>query len=1291
MTVLAWPRSEAIAVAPDDPGPWAGGVTVRDLAETAAMLCPLRRLLLLLGYDVAALYLQAAVGPQWARLDLASWGASGVTVAAGEKPGLPMVPDPGPLLAVGVVALPNAASPDTSLAVPLPVLPGTGWWTDDSFVYLGRLGASVPPVAGGYLTAMDAFIEAVVAGAAAGVEEVPPSPDSACGLVWLIDPAYWWADPVAMSTSLHVREMQASALEAKEAILADLTPQVFLADQVSGVSTPRRQSPIPLLRKEQGQPTLKQVLRWRDDKSYLAPARANQFFTNLEGLVRQLALTSLLPKETIDELRDMSWLGVLVTLVANGVLTPPALQIEVPGGGVTEPVEAKRVDECTVEVTVRGQLTITMRLVRDAAGIAVFPNEPAGEDRTILAPIREFTWDYLVPPDPTRAPVFVVVAAPGVDVDVPDSPAPVGWEPLVIRVQDAAVVPQWGTAVDPSLLLAPYEISPAGTQGFELVMPGQPPAAPGLQVLPRPDGVSLSYPLYPTGDGVKLVGVNITLGPDALGSPDERFAWDVTYYHDTRAGLVLPDPTAHVSVWVTAGVTVEVVTTVPTEFRDFRLQTEVWRVRDYADIPPFGSELPFDTGALEHFDRFADGWEPLWTSNDGEMPAGNFTPTGTFLEQLAFSAWLTFVADLMVGMIPLVGDVVDIADFAHALATGTDKWGQPVTKIGLICLGVGAMMPFASGSLAKGMGQTIEGLTRPVGAVPTPPTPMRLTGGTPATAGPVAFIEGVDTLVQRALRPQGMSVAEAETLVRRTTTWRNLSPFQRADVANSLRSFVSKYAQDFARTAVGQFLVLDDIVDATGTGFRIPSLKRDHGYWQSRMLAHDPNADTSVEAFIEAATLQRFAGPVGPPSLRSRAMLQALLGPGVVGGAVRKARRAACASTNWKSIAGLIFRRLPPSQQWLLERVMRGDLLDEVRGIINARTGDEARYGPMLWFQQIFLARSGVPRPSVGNYLDRVQALLAMISAAATPPGLTIDALRLLIGPTKSFYTKELAQLVVRALDILEHDMFEAAQRGLGDLLPIGDDAPRIEGVVGFIRALITGKGYEHGARHEIRMAAREVAAAPNVFIRMGAMLSGIADPILREGPDLLRYLGRNSVVADILQGKAYSSMQGLISNVSPPQWMLNGGPWRGPEIFRQTVSDIIRMAQSVPPYMVENLDGTGLVRFSGNFEIVIDRVYYLTSRAKPSGLSQKYIDRIGKLSVNQIKAHLSVDEVIEIIDDLKNIKSPEEIDELLVDYVLPNVEEQIEAFLKQPPEILSAALGVPVPDKGFTFTVRFE
>lgn len=1286
MTVLAWPRLRAIAVAPDDPGPWAGGVTTGDLAEAAGMLGPLRRLLLLLGYDVTTLHLQATVGSQWARLDLTTWIAGGVTVTAGEKPGLSMVSEP--LLAVGVVALPNAASPDSSLAVPLPVLAGTGWWTDDSFVYLGPLSAPAPSLAGGYVGSMDAFIEAVLAGAAAGVEEVPPSPDSACGLVWLIDPAYWWADPVAMSTSLYVREMQASALEAKEAILADLTPQVFLADQVSGVSTPRRQSPIPLFRSQQGQPTLKQVLRWREDKSYLAPARANQFFTNLEGLVRQLALTSLLPKETIDELRDEAWFGVLVTLVANGVLTPPALEVEVPGAEVTEPIEAKRVDECTVEVTVLGQLTITMRLVRDAAGNHVFPSEPSGEDLTILAPIREFTWDYLVPPDPTRAPVFVVVAAPGVDVDVPASPAPVGWEPLVIRVQDAAVVPEWGTGVDPSLLLAPYEISPSGTQGFELVMPDQPPAAPGLQVLPRPDGVSLAYPLYATGDGVKLVGVNITLGPDALGSPDERFAWDVTYYHDSRAGFVLPDPTAHVSVWVTAGVTVEVVTTVPTELRDYRLQTEVWRVGDYADIPPFGSELPFDTGALEHFAGFADGWEPLWTSNDGEMPAGNFTPTGTFVEQLAFSAWFTFVADLIVGMIPLVGDVVDIADFAHALATGTDKWGQPVTKIGLIAMGFGAMMPFASGSLAKGMGQTIEGLTRPVGAAPTP---MRLTGGPPATAGPVALTEGVDTLVQRALRPQGMSVTEAESLVRRTTTWRNLSPFERTDVANALRGFVSKYAQDFARTAVGQFLVLDDIVDATGTGFRMPSLKRDHGYWQSRMLANDPNADTSVEAFIEAATLQRFAGPVGPPSLRSRAMLQALLGPGVVGGAVRKARRAAQAAANWKSIAGLVFRRLPPSQAWLLERILRGDLLDEVRGIINARTGDEARYGPMLWFQQIFLTRSSVPRPSVGNYLERVQALLTMISAAADPPGLTIDTLRLLIGPTKSFYIKELAQLVVRALDILEHDMYEAARRGLGDLLPIGDDPPRIEGAVGFIRGLITGKGYEHGARHEIRTAAREVAAAANVFIRMGAMLPGIVDPILREGPDLLRYIGRNSIVADILQCKAYSSMQRLISNVPPPQWMQSGGPWRGPEIFRQTISDIIRMAQDVPPYQLQNLDGTGLVRFSGNFEFVIDRAYYLTSRATPSGLSQKYIDRIGKLSVNQIKAHLSVDEVIEIIDDLKNVKSAEEIDELLVDYVLPNVQEQIEAFLKQPPEVLSAALGVPVPDKGFTFTVRFE
>jgi hypothetical protein len=1278
--VLAWPRSSAVTAADDDTGPWAGGVTANDLAEAAGLIGPVRRLLLLLGYEVGALYLQAAGGSQWARLDLVTWVASGETVATGEKPDGSF--STGPLLAVGAVPLPNAASEGQALAAPLP--PGLGWHSDDSFLYLHAHDPGSSSVASAqFLETMDAFVETAVAAAAAGLEEVPPTPDSGSGLLWLIDPAYWWADPVGMSTSPHVRAMEASALEARETVFGELAPQVFLTDQVSGVATPRRPSPIPLFRGQQGPPTLKQVLRWRDDKSFLAPSLANQFFTNLHGLVHELALDARLPTAAIDELRDVSWLGVLVTLVANGVLTPPALEVEI-AGETTGPMEAERVDEHTVDVTVLGQLTVTIRRVRDADGNHVFPTEPAGEDHTILTPVPEFTWDYLVPPDPTRAPVFVVVAAPGVDVLVPSAPEPVGWELLIIRVQDVSLVPEWGTAVDPSLLLAPYEISPTPAQGFELQLPEQPPAAPSVQVLPRPDGVGLSYPMYPTGDGMQLVGVSITLGPDAIGSPDVRFAWDVTYYHDDRAGFILPDPTAHLSIWATAGVTVEVVTTIPTEFRDYQLQTEVWQVRDFADIPGFGSELPFDTGALAHFAGFAEGWEPMWTSSDGGMPARIFTPGGTFTDQIGFTALFTFLADLIVGMIPLVGDVVDIAEFAHALATGKDRWGQPVTGIGWIFLGVGAMMPFASGSLAKGMGQTIEGLTGPIGAVPAP---LRRTAGPAVTA-----TTGVDTLVQLARRPQGMSVKEAESLVRQTGAWRSLTPFERTEVAGALRGFVSRYAQEFARTVVGQFLVLDDLVDGTGQAFRIPSLRRDHGYWASRMLANDPNADTSVEAFIEAATLQRFAGPVGPPSMRSRAVLQALLGPGVVGGAVRRARRAASAAVNWKSLASLVFRRQPPSQNWLLDRILRGDLVGEVRNLINARTGDEATFGPLLWFQQIFLTRFSMPRPSVGNYVERVEALLALVARTANQPTVTIDSLRALLGPTKSFYTKELAELVVRALDLLETDLFDAARRGLGDVLPIGDGLPRIEGVLGFIRAVITGKGFEHGARHEIRMAAREIAAAGNVFIRMGARLPGILDTTLREGPDLLRYLGRSSIVADILQGKAYSSLRSLISTVEPPRWMLRGGPWRGPEIFRQTISDILRMANADPPFMVESLDGTGLVRFSGNFEIVIDRVYYLTSRARPSGLSERYINRISNLSVNEIGAHLTPDEIIEVIDDLKNVKSAEEIDELLEVYVLPHVQEQIEAFLRQPRADLNKALGVTIPDDmNFTFTVRFE
>lgn len=1291
MAALAWPRPGERVAPSGDAGPWAG-LTAADLAEVAGLAAPLRRLLVLLGYDVTALYVQPAPGLGWATLDLVTWVAG---ATAGPEPDGAQLDFEQPTLAVTATPLARADDPSVSMAVALPS--GFGWEPDGAAGFLYLTGdATLAGLSDRFLTVMDAFLDAAVAAAADQIEAADPAPGSGSGLLWLLDPAYWWADPVAMESSAHVREMQAAAAEARDAILSELGVAAFLTEQMSLLATSRGGPPLfPLFRGRLGAPTLQHLLRWVPGESMRAPRRADLFFTHLGQWVDERELGAVLTSPMIADLRDAAWFEVLLAAVTAGVLTPPALATEADTS--TAPTVAQRIDEHTVEVTVRGQLTITMRRVRDAAGDPVFPAEPAAEeDLSILTPIPEFAWDYLLPTDPVKVPLFVVVAAPGVEVDVPSSPPPVGWAPLVIRVQDRAVVPAWGTAVEPGLLLAPYEIAPYEAAEDAITLPAQPPAAPGVQVVPRPEGISLVYPMYPTGGGEQLVGVDILLGPDVLGSPDARFAWDVTYYQDDR-GDPVPDPAAHLSVWITAGVTVEVVTTALTELRDYRLRTEVWQVPDFRDIPPFGAELPFDTGSLEHFAGFAEDWEPTWTRADGLTPRLNYLPAGTQTQRLGYTSWFTTVVDLIVGQIPLVGDVVDIADFISALGSGRDKWGQPVSRFGFILMGFGALMPFVSGSLAKGMGQAIEGITGPIGALPhLPAAPPRLPGGAAprlpgASAVPPA--SGVDDLVERALRPVGMKVDDAASLVEQVSAWRSLSQAERRTVARQLKAFVEANAVEFGRTAVGRFLVLEDLVGAGGDSFRIPGLQREFGAWRSRMLRFDPTADVSVDAFVEAATLPRFAGAVRPPPMRTRAMLSALLGAAVVGGSVRQARRAASATQTWVSTADLVFRNSRPAQEWLLQRVRNGDLLAEVHRIVAARTGEELLHGPALWVQQLVVARSEVRRGLAPDYVGRVEQLLTMLAGGGSLADLPLAVMQKLTGPTKSFYTGEFAALLVRALDVVEHDL-ESAGRTLADVLPLADLRRRIEGVDGFFHGLITAKGYEHGARHEIVMAALQVATAANVYIRMGAKLPGMFTATLREGPDLLRYIGLNPVVADILQGKAYDSMKPLISTVPDPRrWLEKGKPWRGPAIFAQTITDIVRMANTDPAFMLDDLAGTGKVRFTGVFEFSLSRLHYLTSVPRAgSGLSPAYVRKVAGWTVDTIGQRLTADEIIEVIDDLKGVKSAEEIDDLLRMWVLPAVQDQIDAFLKQPRVDLEKALDVSIPaDVKLSFEVRFE
>ena len=54
-------------------------------------------------------------------------------------------------------------------------------------------------------------------------------------------------------------------------------------------------------------------------------------------------------------------------------------------------------------------------------------------------------------------------------------------------------------------------------------------------------------------------------------------------------------------------------------------------------------------------------------------------------------------------MIPVVGDAADGAEFLLSLATGTDKWGRPVTNFDRLLMLGGIALPFVSSKVLRAM------------------------------------------------------------------------------------------------------------------------------------------------------------------------------------------------------------------------------------------------------------------------------------------------------------------------------------------------------------------------------------------------------------------------------------------------------------------------------------------------------------------------------------------------------------------------------------------------------------
>ena len=329
----------------------------------------------------------------------------------------------------------------------------------------------------------------------------------------------------------------------------------------------------------------------------------------------------------------------------------------------------------------------TLRLDKTMLRINANAVPDAGAPPGAIAPRRRYA--YSIDPEWT-GPMglerrITIVAAPGVTVErgSPESTPSVdyGRELVdeVVRVPHVNSVPEQGaqfTAADfvgveqhgnkPDSFLRPWlgaqeptrELLTA-TTGLAGVTVEHPWSGAQLSIRPknRESGGAYAYQLLPPSESrgageirvVVAAGVEVELVEPAPGRL-ERPMW-------------LPDPARPGEGLAERGLNLRIV-----------------EVSDPAVVPPQGVPLNLDHFAMQGYDRGPDLHRLVYASDMREA------------EKMGL--------DIAVGMIPVVGDLVDIGEFFYAVSSGRDRWGEKVTEGDLVIMGVGAvigLIPFLGG------------------------------------------------------------------------------------------------------------------------------------------------------------------------------------------------------------------------------------------------------------------------------------------------------------------------------------------------------------------------------------------------------------------------------------------------------------------------------------------------------------------------------------------------------------------------------------------------------------------
>jgi len=328
-------------------------------------------------------------------------------------------------------------------------------------------------------------------------------------------------------------------------------------------------------------------------------------------------------------------------------------------------------------VTVDGKRALRLRyshVPRDPRHndlLLVVENEDKDSADSTLPIAYEFT------PETATRPYAILKIAVGPGVSVRHS-FPAQYAPMIdklpllyiYRLQDPQQLPPMGVEIIERQLLAPYQVNSLESTSLNDEVPIN-----YFQVVPRMNGTVIRHP----ASGTEM---QVTVPPDRRAGGDasdggERYAFEIVA-PAVQVGSNLPTAT----VIATPGVKVGFATIPRTsEERPVRLSPlvltaffRVYTVKEFAEVPRQGEQLtPDEKNRLTRFDR---------------VPSLQETLTLSFI-------------DVSIGFVPVLGDLVDIAEFTYGLVTGEDRWGRPLSTTDLVLMGLGAMLPFIAAPVLR--------------------------------------------------------------------------------------------------------------------------------------------------------------------------------------------------------------------------------------------------------------------------------------------------------------------------------------------------------------------------------------------------------------------------------------------------------------------------------------------------------------------------------------------------------------------------------------------------------------